>query len=119
MRKFLVAVLAAEALAVALAQGWIYQMDHNPLGQWRGDRELKSQLTLLKGGGPEQRMNAAFFLGTVGFGREDVRQALHLALRDSNPTVAAEATLGLRFGFHERIEVTKETFQLANLRPRA
>ncbi len=80
---------------------------------------IRREIKALADGSDSQRIWAAQRLSIMGMDRRDARQALTRALKDSNPVVAANAKLSLRFYMHETpIDVNRETFRLAALAPR-
>jgi len=118
IKKSPIVLGAALGAAVVLAglQICSYRMDHGPLlGRWRFDRMVRGEIQRLETGSDAQRMWAANRLGPMGMaGRADVREALTKALKDPNPTVAANARLSLHFFLRdESVKIDKETYRLA------
>ena len=110
-------ILGSLIAAVAILGGFqfcLYNADHNPIGRWRYDRMVRQEIKRLKTGTDAQRIWAAERLGPMGMNRDDARQALRVALNDSNQIVVANAKLSLRFFLNEEsINVDRETYRLA------
>ena len=118
-KKLSIWVAAFGLVIVVGLQLGLYNLDRNPVGQWQGERMIRREIKALADGSDSQRIWAAQRLSLMAMDRDDARHALKRALKDSNPMVAANAKLSLRFYLHDTsINVNRETFRLAALAPR-